>query len=242
MLLSLWIYVWFVFVTIVFCLIALPIVVGARSLYGPQQWSHFIRRTVVAYGQTIIKVVMFPFIGVEFQDTAESEREPGIFIVNHRSGIDAFLTATLRREVCMAVKRWPLKLPFFGFFARQGEYLDITGLQFKILEKQVVSLLRRNVNIVAFPEGTRSNSQELNQFHSGIFRIALTAKSCIYPLCIVGSEKAVNRRFRISAGTIRIRKLPCIKPEIYSDMTVFALKMHIRRIIAEECREMDANL
>ncbi len=242
MLLNLWVYVWFLFVSIVFCLIAFPLVVIARILYNPQQWSRFIRLTIATYERTVVKVVLFPFIRVDFQDKAKSERESGIFVVNHRCGLDAFLMVTLRREVCLAVKDWPLTLPFFGFFARQGEYLNITELRFEDLEKQVLSLLQRNVNIVVFPEGTRSNSQELNQFHGGIFRIALAAKSCIYPLCIVGSEKVINQKFRISAGTIRIRKLPCIKPETYSDMTAFAMKTHIRRIIADECREMDANL
>ena len=166
MLLNLWIYTWFVIVTVVFCLAAFPFVVIARVSYDPQQWSSFIRSTLFAYGRVTVKVALYPFIRVEFQDQAESEREPGIFIVNHRSGIDAFLMGTLRREACMAVKHWPLKLPFFGFFAKHGEYLDITGLEFEKLEEQALSLLQRKVNIVAFPEGTRSNSQELNQFRS----------------------------------------------------------------------------
>ena len=242
MLLNLWIYIWFVFVTTVFCLAAFPFVLIARVFYDPQRWSSFIRRTMFAYGRVTLKVAMFPFIRIEFQDQAEGEREPGIFIVNHRSGIDAFLMATLRREACMAVNYWPLKLPFFGFFAKQGEYLDITGLEFEKLEEQALSLLRRNVDIIAFPEGTRSNSRQMNQFHSGIFRIAITAKCRIYPICIIGSEKVVNRSFRFSAGTITIRKLPCIKPEAYSDMTAFALKNYVHQIIAEECMNMDTQL
>ena len=92
-------------------------------------------------------------------------------------------------EAVQIVNGWPMKLPFFGFNARLAGYLDSTKTTLEEYPKLFKSLIEKNVNIIAFPEGTRSGSRNMNSFHSGVFRLAMELGIPVYPCCIAGNER-----------------------------------------------------
>ncbi|MFZ2658209.1 MAG: lysophospholipid acyltransferase family protein [Victivallales bacterium] len=194
---------------------------------------------MVWYGKFIIRFAGFPFIRVTYEDTAPDEIGPGIIIVNHRSASDPFLVAFLDREIIQMVNGWPMRLPFFGFFARHAEYIDITQTPYDKLRTHIEYILQKGVSVVTFPEGTRSGNCSMNQFHGSIFRVAHELKATVVPVCITGNENIPSRNFKLSCGHIRIRKLPSLKPETIAGVAPFALKTQVRDIIADETSKMD---
>ena len=106
---------------------------------------------------------------------------------------------------------------------------------------KMTRLLDEKVNVIAFPEGTRSTSKKLGQFYSSVFRVAMKAKCSIVPVCITGNETIPPKgSVLLNPGTIKIHKLPPLPWEEYKNLTPFALKNRVRDIIAKETARMDA--
>ncbi len=242
MLVSFIIYLSIFIFSVLYCLFAmlpfLAIVIIPR--FNRQKIAHWLRFFILWYGKCIIRLAVFPFIRLTYEDTAPDETDPSIIIVNHRSSSDPFLVAALGRESIQMVNGWPMRLPFFGFFARNAEYIDITQTHYDKLRSHIEYILRQGVSVISFPEGTRSGNLTMNQFHGSIFRVAHELKATVTPVCITGNQNIPSRNFKLSGGHIRIRKLPSLRPETVAGLTPFALKTQVRDIIVDETSKMDA--
>ena len=165
-------------------------------------------------------------------------------IVNHRSAIDAFLAALPRLIAAQTVNGWPLKVPVLGFFALAAGYLDVTGWNFDFFLARAKEVLASGDWIVAYPEGTRSESRAMNPFHSGIFRVALELKVPVYMLCVAGNEFMPDRKFRFREFrdlSVRLAG-PLSAADVSRYATAYALKNKVFRIMSEELASMDAEL
>ncbi|HEY1921502.1 MAG TPA: lysophospholipid acyltransferase family protein, partial [Tepidisphaeraceae bacterium] len=90
------------------------------------------------------------------------------------------------------------------------------------------------VSIIAFPEGTRSGSRRMGQFHGSAFRLAQHAGVKICPLAISGNENIPHRgSLLLHPGHIVMTKLPSVTCEQYKEMNAFTLKTRVRETIHE---------
>lgn len=234
----------------VFCLysaIAIPILtllVAYFSLFmSHRNTMKWFRRAISWYGMVAIKVLPFPLITIDYKDY-EKNAGPGpyIFVCNHRASTDPFLMACLPHEFIQVVNIWPFRLPVLGIYARWASYLSINEMSFKQFSKQAMKLLKQDVSIIVFPEGTRSGGKSMSQFHGSIFRVAIEANCPIVPVCISGNENIPPRgSFLLRPGKIKIHKLPAIKWEEYKDLKPFKLKNIVRDIMSKELSVMDRN-
>lgn len=213
-------------------------------LLPPRPRAHFMRILTLYLGRVVIYGALRPFVRIRYADLATDATAPGIYVCNHRAATDAFLVAALGREAIQIVNGWPMKLPFFGFNARLNGYLDATRTAVEDYPRLTRELLDQNVSIIAFPEGTRSGSPQMNAFHSGIFQLARELQVPVYPVCIAGNERFPDRSFRFhSTRTILIRRLPPILPETYSQYpSAFVFKKRVHDLIATTTAEMDAEI
>ncbi len=238
-LISIWLYGSMLLWTVGFCLIM--VIPCLMMLFFPaQRREAMFRRVIVLYGRTIIFGAVWPLLRVKYEDRAPTEKTPGIYIFNHRSSSDPFLVAALGVPLIQIVNGWPMKLPFFGYFARQGRYIDATKTEYEAARKHIRGLLKEGVSVVAFPEGTRSGNRKMNQFHSGIFRIALELNAPIYPCCIVGNEELPDLNFRFRSGVIRICRGHPVMPTNIAAANAFVLKTRIKALIATEIAEIES--
>ncbi len=246
MLISVLVYLQVFAVTFLYCVCALPFLLAALLVHGfrKESCAGVIRFFIVWYGRCVLRAGLSPWIRVRFRDFAEGECFPAIFVCNHRSASDPFLAAVLKtcRPIAQGVNRWPMRLPFFGFFARLGGYLDATAHGYEELRNQAEALLRQNTPIVVFPEGTRSGNREMNQFHGLFFRIARDLNCPLIPVAIAGNEHIPDRNFRISTGRILVHKLPALDRKLTEEMNSYQLKRLVRRILQDETAKMDQEL
>lgn len=206
------------------------------------RWMRYI---ILYYGLWQIRVVFRPFFKIEFRPQPdELTRQAGIYVFNHRSASDPFLVALFGKEVIQIVNGWPMKLPFYGFFARLCEYIDATRTDFEQSLAHIGDLTSRGVSVMAFPEGTRSGNQSMNHFHSGIFRIARELKLPIYPCAIAGNERLPDRSFRFHDDSLIIvaQLAPISADEVAAAPTAYALKQRIHLAIAEASTKLDAEI
>ena len=241
--LSLSVYISFLFWSAVYCAVA--IVPWLLSLLLPRRISSRIMRYIVlGFGFVAVRCAMRPFFRIVYQDHSGAGREVMLHVFNHRSGSDPFLIAVIGMEIVQFVNGWPMRLPFFGYFARLCEYVDVTRTSYPDMVSHVRDLAARGVSVVTFPEGHRSCSREMLPFHSGAFRIAIESGMAICPCAIAGNEDIPDRHFRFRRrGTIVVRRLkPITAEEIRSYPSAFALKRRVREIIAAETAEIDKEL
>ncbi len=212
-----------------------------RIFLSARQTMKRFRRAISWYGKSVAAIAAC-FIKLRYEDFSKEEPlpEPFIFVCNHRSTSDAFLMCVLPHEVIQIVNSWPFRLPVLGFYARLSGYLNINNMQSDVFFEKAVTLLKDKVSIVFFPEGTRSGSRRVGNFHGAAFRLALMSRTPIVPLCISGNENIPPKgSLLLRPGTIRVRRLPAIKWEEYKDLSDFNLKNMVRERIITELNQME---
>ena len=195
---------------------------------------HWVRVMLLKFGRGTVRVMWRPFFKVDYLDRTGGIREPGIVVANHRSAIDAFLVSLPDLSMAQTVTGWPLRLPILGWVAKMAGYLNITNWDYETLTARSKSI----------PEGTRSESKQMNPFRSGAFRVAMDMKLPIYMLCIAGNEFMPDRKFRFREfRNLKVHFLgPIPADEVQQYATAYALKMKVFRIMNEELASMDAEL
>jgi len=233
-------YVRFVLATVIYCVfIGVPgilIMPFVSSAFRRKIWRNLIR----FYGRFVIRASSFPFIKVEYRDLAPDEKSAGVVVANHRSGSDAFMFGMWPGDLVQIAGEWPFKLPFFGVLAKCGGYYNIGRIGFdEFIRRASDDILKHNVSVVGFPEGTRSVTREMGQFHGSLFRLAAKISCPVYPFIILGTEIVVNRQFVVSPGSIRMYKLPAVSPEQFAGWTPFQLKVYVRNLMAAKIAELE---
>ncbi len=190
-----------------------------------------LRYIIVCYGRVIIYGFARPLVKIKFVDSSEGRTaiDPCVYVVNHISASDAFLMGVLSGEFVQVVNLWPFKIPILGLCARLAGYLSVRDMPFDEFSMECEKLFLDHVSIVGFPEGTRSKSYTMGQFHSALFRVAMDNELKIVPLCILGnSDKPKRGSLKINPGVIEIHKLPAITCDEYRNLNAFLLKKHVR--------------
>ncbi|MGB0931033.1 MAG: HAD-IB family hydrolase [Chitinophagales bacterium] len=143
---------------------------------------------------------------------------PAVFLFNHQSGADMFITAKLLRKDARAVAKKELKkTPIMG------QLMQASGVIFvdrsnkdKAIEalKPAVEALKNGTSIMIAPEGTRSYDYTLGKFKKGAFHLAMQAGVPIVPIVIKNAHDAMPRGTSIiRPATVEVVVLPAIPIE-----------------------------
>jgi len=229
--LNVWFYFWAPFVVTACLLIFIPFV-SIVQIFKPKRAMHYFRRSINIYGKAVT-LTAWPWIRVKLNNAPSLNNAPYIFVENHTSSFDPFVQGFLPYEIVQSARGWALRFPVLGRFARWAGYIDVESAGTQILEKAKI-LLKNNVTLVFFPEGTRHTDGLLGGFHGVAFRIAIETSTPIVPLIISGiSNKPSKGSFIMHPGMITMTCLPVIQAEEFQDKTSFALKKEVRKIM--EC-------
>jgi len=230
----------FLFSAIVISVLTVAVTLLGLFFLPPRKTLKYFRRSIAFYGKTIM-ALPFPFIRIRYERPAQNgPQEPYIFVCNHRSAADAFLIGVLPQEVVQIVNVWPFRIPVLGIYARFSGYLNIRMMPRDQFMQKASRLLSEGVSIIFFPEGTRSTTGEMGNFHGAAFRLALETKTPVVPLCISGTEKIFPKGSSLlRTGTVRIRQLAAIPWNDYQDLTAFAFKNRVWKILDGELSKME---
>ncbi len=118
-------------------------------------------------------------------------KPPYVFMCNHQSALDIYsLLASLPLSFKWIAKRQLFKIPFIGWAMGRAGYISIDRENpreaLKAIE-EAAGKIRGGMNIVIFPEGTRSVDGTLLPFKKGGFTLALRAMVPIVPIGIYGT-------------------------------------------------------
>jgi 1-acyl-sn-glycerol-3-phosphate acyltransferase len=118
---------------------------------------------------------------------------PYLVMCNHQSALDIYaLIVALPIQFKWVAKRELFFIPFVGWVMKRAGYISLDRKRPREAIKAIddaAQKIRGGMNIIIFPEGTRSQDGTLLPFKKGVFSLALRARVPIAPVGISGSSR-----------------------------------------------------
>jgi 1-acyl-sn-glycerol-3-phosphate acyltransferase len=165
---------------------------------------------------------------------------PLVVVANHVSWFDVLaLCAVTPGRYLFVAKKEVRRAPFLGRSIEECGHIFIDRSDRKAALDSLIGLRERLAKetpiIIMFPEGTRSESGELQPFKKGAFVLAIEAGADIVPTAVVGSRAIMRKHsLLIHPGTITVR---------FGDpIAVAGMSMEGRDRLIQDSREAVARL
>jgi 1-acyl-sn-glycerol-3-phosphate acyltransferase len=161
---------------------------------------------------------------------------PYVVVANHQSMLDILLISRVPREMKWVAKESLFKIPWLGWmFVLSGDIPVRRGDADSASEalRKARTYLSRGMNVMMFPEGTRSRTGALGTFKSGAFRLAIEAGVPVLPIAVSGTAAGYPKGspwVRPCRGTARL--LEPVESSGYSAEDAARLREAVRARIA----------
>lgn len=172
-------------------------------------------------------------------------RKNYVFVSNHQSQLDILVLYRLLFPYRWVSKASVFRVPFIGWnmALNNGDIRLKRGDKnsIKAMMAQCDALLRQNISIFFFPEGTRSKDGCINRFKTGAFILAKNTGVDIQPIALSNTNKALPKYSLTFQGhtnmtvkvldTIPFSRFRDMAPEKIADMTRSLIAGHV-----DDCR------
>lgn len=141
----------------------------------------------------------------------ETFKKPAVIIANHTSFLDILAIGMLYPKLIFLVNDWVYNSPIFGKAVQLAGFYPVSNGIEKGLE-HLKKKIEQGYSLIAFPEGTRSDTNKIKRFHKGAFYLAEQFELDIIPILIHGNSEVLPKgSFIIKDGSITIKILDRIK-------------------------------
>jgi 1-acyl-sn-glycerol-3-phosphate acyltransferase len=163
--------------------------------------------------------------GIEVQVSGQEHIPPGrscIFMCNHVSNLDPpIIIPNLPGRSSVLLKKELMGIPILGTAMRMAKFVPVERGSRREAAKASVEAaaeaLKSGLNIMVFPEGTRSRDGRLASFKKGPFFLAQQTGAPIVPVAIAGTEKMMRKgSVAITPGLAKVQMLGAIDPQAYA--------------------------
>jgi 1-acyl-sn-glycerol-3-phosphate acyltransferase len=172
---------------------------------------------------------------------------PCIFMCNHVSNLDPpVVLPVLPGRSSVLLKKELMNIPILGVAMRMGRFVPVErGGRREAAQASVVAAgeaLRDGLDILVFPEGTRSKDGRLSNFKKGPFFLAMETQAPVVPIAISGTERMMRKgSAAIMPGVARVRLLPAIDPRDFQtrEDLLSAVREEIAAALPEEMKPLE---
>jgi 1-acyl-sn-glycerol-3-phosphate acyltransferase len=120
-----------------------------------------------------------------------------VYCSNHQSNVDPpVLYRALHRRLHILFKAELRKVPILGIVMETGGFIPVTREQKDVAMAAIdraAQSIRSGNSFLIFPEGTRSETNELLPFKKGGFIMAIKAQAPIVPVAVSGGRDAMRK-------------------------------------------------
>jgi len=132
-----------------------------------------------------------------------------VYMSNHQSVLDiGAIVESLPISWRFVAKKELTYIPFFGWALGLSDQVVIDrGNRRRAVEslRRAAERVRGGVNVIIFPEGTRSPDGSLRAFKSGGFHLAIDAQVPVIPITVSGSFQLTPKRsLQVRSGTVKV--------------------------------------
>jgi 1-acyl-sn-glycerol-3-phosphate acyltransferase len=223
---------------LVLCLFVwLPLLVLARLVTAPfdsgRYWAGLLFRKIAVVTATLNPLWRFRVTGI----LPTNPRHPYVVVSNHESFVDILLISHLPWEMKWLSKVEILRIPVLGWdMWLAGDVPVERGTARSAVKaiRRCRKILEQRVSVIIFPEGTRTNTDEMLPFKDGAFRLAIDAGVPILPLMVRGTRTALPKHgWRFGRADAEVQVLAPIQTEGLGLRDVETLKQRVRDVIAK---------
>jgi 1-acyl-sn-glycerol-3-phosphate acyltransferase len=164
-----------------------------------------------------------------------------IFMCNHVSNLDPpILVPAIPTRCSVLLKKELMNIPILGTAMTLGGFIPVERGSRRDAAQATVAAAGKAIadglNIVVFPEGTRSLDGRLSNFKKGPFFLAMQTGAPIVPVAISGTETMMRKGSSlVTPGGATIEMLPVILPKDFVSRE--ELMAAVRAAIAEALPE-----
>ena len=159
-----------------------------------------------------------------------------IFMSNHESALDIVLgVAAIPFNIVFLAKKELFRVPIFGWAMNSAGMIKIDRQNPEIARKSVSeaveTLIQSSFSTLIYPEGTRSNGEELLPFKKGGFILAIRTQLPVVPITILGAGNVLPK------GTLAIKRSH-IKIIIDAPIETRGMEFKNKEILVQDCRNI----
>ncbi|WVY93700.1 hypothetical protein V8G54_032788 [Vigna mungo] len=150
---------------------------------------------------------------------AEYSKKRAIYICNHASPIDIFIIMWLTPTGTVGIaKKEIIWYPLFGQLYVLSNHLRIDRSNpmaaIESIKKAAHAVVKNNLSLIIFPEGTRSKNGRLLPFKKGFVHLALQTALPIVPMVLTGTHLAWRKgSLHVRPAPLTVKYLPPISTE-----------------------------
>lgn len=205
-----------------------------KELKKPSKYANHLVRQIEIQIRYLMKVHL---IAKNKQIMPKDKRY--LLITNHISAFDPILIMPISRNrpILCVTKPENLSIPIFGRLLYKAGYIPINRDSerdaIKAISKSSKYISNDQYSIMICPEGTRSKTGELGEFHAGSFKIA-TKTQCPIVIANITNVMDIKKRFLFKITNTKIYFLKTLYYEDYKDMNTQELAEYCKNLIAQD--------
>jgi len=169
-----------------------------------------------------------------------------IYMPNHVSNFDIpVLQAYLPVQFRWLAKAELFKIPIFGYAMKRAGHISIDRFDRKSAIQSLnkaSEIIRNGTSVIIFPEGTRSQNQNIQSFKKGGFVLAVDSGVPIIPVIIHGTWSIMQKKqILVKPGNVVLEIKKPIKTSDYTRKTKDDLMEKVKNIMVESYEKRKKN-
>ena len=180
-LITIYSFFWFILGCIFLNIIIPFFLIPFAPLAKRKHWYHQIFSGISGFCTKKIPFVKYKVFGFD----PKKFEKPCIIIANHQSHIDLTGILGLHPNIIALTNKWAWNLPFYALPLRFADFYPISD-NIESSVDQLSKIVEKGYSILIFPEGTRSETCDIQRFHKGAFYLAEKLQLDILPITLHG--------------------------------------------------------
>lgn len=222
------------------CMLAYLVFIVLKLFLPPKTYHNWVQKVVRFWARTTL-LTTGSTVSVEGQENLPEHRNI-CFISNHQGMFDIPLVLGFTGIPCGFIAKQELfKIPALSHWMREIPCVFIDrGSARKAMEsfQRSAEVIKAGHPMVIFPEGTRSRSDIMGEFHVGSLKLPAMANATIVPMVIKGSWRIMEMDKKLHKTHLKMRILPPIEPDDPLCKDKHELSEHLHKLIATNLSEM----
>jgi 1-acyl-sn-glycerol-3-phosphate acyltransferase len=142
-------------------------------------------------------IALNPYWNIEISGLKNIDKNKAYVVVaNHQSLTDIILLYQTKMQFKWLANWSIFNVPFIGWSLTLTKHIKLKKGSLDSIKnayQESATWLKRNMSIMLFPEGTRSNGNRMGGFQNGAFKIAIKEQVPILPISIKGTSEVLPK-------------------------------------------------